>query len=93
MPLPAQGSTRFPDTHIQRRHGLAAALDVQREAAALYALSQRAEDPAVLWAAALRFDESLKRRRLNPGAGADLTVATLFAERLSGFGSSNGSRS
>jgi triphosphoribosyl-dephospho-CoA synthase len=72
----------FPDTHIQRRHGLEAALDVQREAAPLFAFSQRADDAAALWARALQFDASLKLRRLNPGASADLTVATLFARRL-----------
>jgi triphosphoribosyl-dephospho-CoA synthase len=30
------------------------------------------------------FDASLKARGLNPGTSADLTVATLFAERLGG---------
>jgi triphosphoribosyl-dephospho-CoA synthase len=76
----------FPDTHIQRVHGLEAALDVQREAALLYAFSQRADDAAALRARALQFDASLKLRRLNPGASADLTVATLFAGRLDDLG-------
>ena len=76
----------FPDTHIQRKHGLDAAIAVQREAAPLYALSQNADDPAELWARALLFDASLKQRRLNPGASADLTVATLFAGRLRDLG-------
>ena len=76
----------FPDTHIQRRHGLEAALDVQREAASLYAFSQRADDAAALMARALQLDASLKLRRLNPGASADLTVATLFARRLDDLG-------
>ena len=53
-------------------------LEVQREAAPLYALSQNADDPTELWERALLFDASLKQRRLNPGATADLTVATLF---------------
>ena len=53
---------------------------MQREAAPLYALSQNADDPAELWERALLFDASLKQRRLNPGASADLTVATLFAD-------------
>jgi triphosphoribosyl-dephospho-CoA synthase len=79
----------FPDTHIQRIHGLAAALEVQREAASLHALSQRAGDPAVLWAPALQFDLSLKQRNLNPGTSADLTVATLFARGLRDLGSPN----
>ena len=76
----------FPDTHIQRKYGLNAAIAVQREAAPLYALSQNADDPAILWERALLFDASLKQRRLNPGASADLTVATLFAGRLRDLG-------
>ena len=79
----------FPDTHIQRKHGLDAAIEVQREAAPLYALSQNADDPAVLWERALLFDASLKQRRLNPGATADLTVATLFVRRLRDLGLPN----
>jgi hypothetical protein len=61
-------------------------LEVQREAAPLYALSQNADDPAEVWERALLFDASLKQRRLNPGASADLTVATLFAGRLRDLG-------
>lgn len=79
----------FPDTHIQRKYGLEAAIEVQREAAPLYALLQNADDPAELWARALLFDASLKQRRLNPGAAADLTVATLFARRLHDLGFPN----
>ena len=59
---------------------------MQREAAPLYALSQNSDDPAVLWERALLFDASLKQRRLNPGASADLTVATLFVRRLRDLG-------
>ena len=64
-------------------------LEVQREAAPLYALSQNADDPAELWERALLFDASLKQRRLNPGATADLTVATLFVRRLRDLGLPN----
>jgi triphosphoribosyl-dephospho-CoA synthetase len=62
---------------------------VQREAAPLHALSQNADDPAVLWERALPFDASLKQRRLNPAASADLTVATLFVRRLRDLGLPN----
>ena len=62
---------------------------MQREAAPLYALSQNADDAAELWERALLFDTSLKQRRLNPGATADLTVATLFARRLRDLGLPN----
>jgi triphosphoribosyl-dephospho-CoA synthase len=76
----------FPDTHIQRKHGLDAALEVQREAARLLSLSQSAGDPGPLFVEALALDSRLKSRGLNPGASADLTVATLFARRLGGIG-------
>jgi len=62
---------------------------VQREAAPLYALWQNADDPAFLWERAVLFDASLKQRRLNPGAAADLTVATLFVRRLRDLGLPN----
>lgn len=75
----------FPDSHIARGRGDEAAERVWREAAPLHALSLRAIDPAEPWALALQFDASLKRRRLNPGTSADLTVATLFAARLGGL--------
>jgi triphosphoribosyl-dephospho-CoA synthase len=79
----------FPDTHIQRKQGIDAAVDVQREAAPLYAFSQHTDDADVLFARALAFDASLKQRGLNPGASADLTVATLFARRLRSLGLPN----
>ena len=72
----------FPDTHIQRKHGPEAALALQREAAALHAAAQRAGDPAPIFSRALALDARLKTRGLNPGASADLTVATLFSWRL-----------
>jgi triphosphoribosyl-dephospho-CoA synthase len=77
----------FPDTHIRRVRGLDAAEDVRREAAPLHELSQCADDPAALWAGAIALDASLRRRGLNPGTSADLTVATLFARRLADLGS------
>ena len=79
----------FPDTHIQRKHGFEAAAAVQKEAAPLYALAQKVDDPTSLFPKILAFDESLKRRGLNPGSSADLTVATLFAGRLAGAGLPN----
>ena len=76
----------FPDSHIQRKHGLEIALEVQREAMPLFSLSRSLDDPGVLFAQALVLDARLKRRGLNPGASADLTVATLFARRLENIG-------
>jgi triphosphoribosyl-dephospho-CoA synthase len=73
----------LPDTHIWRKYGLAAALEVQREAAEMLSIFQKRRDDCV--ADLLAFDQSLKARGRNPGTSADLTVATLFADRLSGI--------
>jgi triphosphoribosyl-dephospho-CoA synthase len=68
--------SRFPDSHVARKHGIAVAEAVRREA-----LEVSAGAPASL-DRLLAFDASLKRRRLNPGTSADFTVATLFAAKL-----------
>ena len=72
----------FPDTHIEREHGTAAAEEVRQIAGVFLARLEAADDPAHLQSDLLRWDSSLKRRELNPGTSADLTVATLFAHRL-----------
>ncbi len=78
--------SRFPDSHIVRKHGGAAAEDVRRAAQRFDALLQAAGDAASLSGdflhELLAWDEDLKARGLNPGTTADLTVATLFAVRL-----------
>jgi triphosphoribosyl-dephospho-CoA synthase len=72
----------FPDTHIERQHGAAAAVQVQREARALGTALERCDDPATLRAALMALDATLKRTEHNPGTSADLTVASLFAHGL-----------
>lgn len=68
--------TQWPDSHIARKHGLAWAQRVTREAARWLAqASQDALDPHALDA----WDNALKSDGINPGTSADLTVATLFA--------------
>jgi len=72
----------FPDSHIFRKHGAAAAeavLDQARDFARQMRAWRNLEE---LRGAALAFDERLKRAGINPGTSADLTVATLFAARL-----------
>lgn len=70
------------DTHIVRKHGAAIAEQVREEAT---------RRRAVLWSeqsidrqehSLLSWDAELKLRLINPGTSADLTVATLFADRL-----------
>jgi len=65
---------RTPDSLIARRHGLATAIDVARQAAAIANLSGSDWTTAVA-----RFDRDLRApRRLNPGTTADLVAAALY---------------
>jgi triphosphoribosyl-dephospho-CoA synthase len=72
----------FPDSHIARKRGPAAAQAVQHAAAAVYDLFMTSADPAESLPDLLDFDSRLKADGLNPGTSADLAVATLFADRL-----------
>ena len=76
----------FPDSHIRRKQGEAAAAAVQREAAPLLARFEDTADPDDCLGELLEFDARLKADGLNPGTSADLTVATLFAQRLEKLG-------
>ncbi len=71
----------WPDSHIARKHGAAAAHSVMSEARPWRQRARRGDrldaDPA--WAA---WDESLKARGLNPGTSADLCVATALVAAL-----------
>jgi triphosphoribosyl-dephospho-CoA synthase len=72
----------FPDTHIVRKHGPHAAEGVCQAAAALQRSLQTTENPETMLAGLLTWDAALKADGINPGTSADLTVATLFANRL-----------
>lgn len=71
----------WPDSHIVRKHGLAVAQSVTREARRYQdlwrALTARGE-PRRAGERLAEWDTELKSRGLNPGTSADLTVATLF---------------
>lgn len=71
-----------PDSHVGRKFGAPVATGVRKEAEALAErippLSRAEELVRIL----TEFDVSLKRRGINPGTCADLTVATLFVARL-----------
>lgn len=71
----------FPDSHIARKYGVAAAKAVQEEVRAMTDLWRPAPRPET-WPLLLELDRSLKARGLNPGTTADFVVATLFADRL-----------
>ncbi len=70
----------FHDSHILRKYGAVAALEIQCEASEKLLLFRARGENSLT--DLLAFDESLKSRNRNPGTSADLTVATLFADRL-----------
>lgn len=72
----------FPDSHIVRKQGPAAASEVRAEAQALASPVAASPDPSRWEGQLMLFDSSLKARGINPGTTADLTVATLFAYAL-----------
>jgi triphosphoribosyl-dephospho-CoA synthase len=74
--------SRFPDSHIVRKHGAGTAAEVCRAARKFDALLRQSSNPDALMDELLAWDANLKARGLNPGTTADLTVATLFAVRL-----------
>jgi triphosphoribosyl-dephospho-CoA synthase len=74
--------TAFPDSHVQRKHGAAAAAAVQNEARRFRDEFSACLDPVVMLPRLLVWDTALKADGINPGTSADLTVATAFAQRL-----------
>jgi triphosphoribosyl-dephospho-CoA synthase len=73
----------FPDSHVARKHGSDAAARVQNEARDARERYMNATNPEEAFRDLLAFDRRLKASGLNPGTSADLTVASVFADRLS----------
>jgi triphosphoribosyl-dephospho-CoA synthase len=72
----------FLDSHIVRKYGETIASLVQNEAIAHEEEFLKVFNPKNYQAELLIFDEALKKRGLNPGTSADLTVATLLLHTL-----------
>ena len=71
----------FPDSHIARKYGPHRAQSLLLDARGFNAqFSSAARSDRI--ASALKWDAALKQNSLNPGTSADLTVATLFADKL-----------
>jgi len=71
----------WPDSHIVRKLGVAAAQSVTSDASSW--LARVSDDPLASETAAFaEWDETLKAAGINPGTSADLTVCTLFAAGL-----------
>lgn len=69
----------IPDSHVLRKHGRGAAERLRAEAEPWQRRLAAAARPADLTDGLLAWDAELKRRDLNPGTSADLTVASIFA--------------
>ncbi|MBV9756193.1 MAG: triphosphoribosyl-dephospho-CoA synthase, partial [Alphaproteobacteria bacterium] len=72
----------IPDSHVARKFGLAEAERIRAEATPMQARLRAETDPERLLPELLAWDAALKRRGINPGTSADLTVATIFAHNL-----------
>ncbi|MBC8130799.1 MAG: triphosphoribosyl-dephospho-CoA synthase [Rhizobiaceae bacterium] len=72
----------LPDSHVARKFGPARAEDLRgRMASAVKQLNLMGNENERI-GLLLGFDAELKAEGLNPGTSADLTVASIFAERL-----------
>jgi triphosphoribosyl-dephospho-CoA synthase len=72
----------FPDSHVARKFGGGVAEGVRLDAAPLADRMTTIDDPARLAPDLLAFDTALKKRGINPGTSADLTVASILADAL-----------
>lgn len=72
----------FLDSHIVRKQGETIAKLVQNEAIEHAAEFNRAFNPKNYQSTLMAFDAALKKRGLNPGTSADLTVASLFLQAI-----------
>jgi triphosphoribosyl-dephospho-CoA synthase len=74
--------TAFPDSHILRKHGPAAAERIRQDAIPVRRRVLAEPDPRAALPELLQWDRALKAGGINPGTSADLTVATILAYRL-----------
>lgn len=72
-----------PDSHIARKYGEAAALNVQQAARQHVEAFMALDNPKNYLPALLQWDQSLKQQGINPGTSADLTVITAMLAALS----------
>lgn len=74
--------SNFLDSHIVRKHTETIAKLVQNEAAEISAEFENSFNPKTYQSQLMAFDAALKKRKLNPGTSADLTVATLLLHAI-----------
>lgn len=76
--------SRFADSHVLRKQGPDVAEQVRQQAAGLIASCPEIHDLPSLSNDLISFDRELKTAGINPGTGADLTVASHLAAFLYG---------
>jgi triphosphoribosyl-dephospho-CoA synthase len=74
--------SRYPDSHIARKYGLAAAERLMQQALVHEQNLMASDNPKTCQRSLMTFDQELKAAKLNPGTTADLTVATVLAAAL-----------
>jgi triphosphoribosyl-dephospho-CoA synthase len=74
--------SRYPDSHIARKYGVAAAERVMQQALVHEQNLMASDNPKTCQRSLMTFDQELKAAKLNPGTTADLTVATVLAAAL-----------
>lgn len=72
----------FPDSHIRRKHGIETAEQVRKKTKPVLERFMSYDNPEDAREVLMIFDRELKASELNPGACADLTVASLLLFRL-----------
>ena len=72
----------FEDSHIFRKYGKELAQTIQQEAKNHFQSFISQDNPKLYQATLLAWDADLKKRVINPGTSADLTVATILANGL-----------
>lgn len=75
-------AARWPDTLIVRKHGAEVAESVRARFRAVETALKACENPQSAISRLEELDIELKRGGINPGTSADLTVATILAQRL-----------
>lgn len=74
--------SKYLDTHVVRKYGEIVACGLKDEANEIAQAYWSMENPKLIQAHLLKWDASLKARKINPGTSADLTVASLLATAL-----------
>lgn len=74
--------TRNHDTHVIRKYGETLAEALLQEAYDIEQMYWATDNPKLVQKQLLSWDATLKQRGINPGTGADLTVATILTSHL-----------